>query len=103
MRLRTARYYVGRDRALVVQVDDADGCVCLTDVVDAADTLLDPHRVPQHIVVDHRAAELEVQAFGGSIGAQQYVGLTVAKAALRFVATNGAPPAASGRNLSAAA
>ena len=94
--------YVGLDRAVVVQVDDADCGVGLTDTVDAADPLLDPHRVPRHVVVDHRAAELEVQSLGGGVGAQQDVGLTVAETTLGFVSVNDAPRTVCGRDLSAA-
>ena len=65
--------------------------------------LLDPHRVPRHVVVDHRAAELEVQSLGGGVGAQQDVGLTVAETTLGFVSANDAPRTVRGRDLPAAA
>ena len=94
--------YVGLDGAVVVQVDDTDGGVGLADTVDATDALLDPHRVPRHVVVDHRAAELEVQSLGGGVGAQQDVGLTVAETTLGFVSTNDAPGTVRGRDLPAA-
>ncbi len=34
-----------------------------------SDALLDLHRVPGHVVVDERSAELEVESFGGGLGA----------------------------------
>jgi hypothetical protein len=48
---------VGLDRVRVVQVDDPDHRMPLPEPVDAPDALLDPHRVPGHVVVDERAAE----------------------------------------------
>ena len=41
--------YVGFHGALVVEVDDTDGGVGLTDPIDATDALLDPHGVPRHV------------------------------------------------------
>ena len=36
--------------------------------MDAPHALLKPGRVPRHVVVDHDPAELQVDAFGGSVG-----------------------------------
>ena len=63
-----------------MQVHDADGGVALADQIDATDALLDAHRAPRHVVVDERAAELEVQPLGCGVGAQQQVGVAVAVA-----------------------
>ena len=62
---------VGLDRVLVGQVDHADLGVLLADPVDAADPLLDLHRVPGQVVIDQQPAELEVQALGGRVGADE--------------------------------
>ena len=76
----------------------------LAEPVDAPDPLLHPHRVPGHVVVDEGAAELEVEALGGGVGAEQQVGLAEPEPAFRVVPADPAPPpaaAAAGRDLSA--
>ena len=60
MRLRKRAIDVGLNRVLVVQIDDPDIGETLADSIDAPDALFDPHRVPGHIVVHQRAAELEI-------------------------------------------
>ena len=55
------------DRALVMQIDDSNRIVPLTEAIDTADALLHPHRVPRHIVVNQGAAELEVQTGVGLV------------------------------------
>jgi hypothetical protein len=62
---------VSLDRILIGEVDDTDDRVSLADAVDAADPLLDLHRVPRQVEVDHHAARLEVQALGRGVGADQ--------------------------------
>ena len=62
--------YALLDRSLDRQVDDRDG-MALPDPVDAADALLDAHRVPRQVVVDHRVAELEVAALAAGLGGDQ--------------------------------
>jgi hypothetical protein len=42
----------------------------LTETVNTADPLLNPHWIPRHVVINERSAELEVQAFGGGVSAQ---------------------------------
>ena len=42
----------------------------LAVAVDAAHALLKARRVPRHVVIDHEPAELEVDAFGGGVGAE---------------------------------
>ncbi len=74
------------DRAFVVEVDDANLGVLLAETVNAADALLHAHGIPRHVVIDERAAELEIKALGGGIGAKQHVGLAVAEAAFGFLA-----------------
>ena len=44
------------------------------DTVDATDTLLDAHGIPRDVEIDHRAAELQVAAFPGSLGGEQHLG-----------------------------
>jgi hypothetical protein len=78
-------------RAFVVQIDDANLRVLLAKTVNTADALLDAHGVPRHVVIDERAAKLEVQTFGGGVGAKQHVGLAGAELALGLLAGNGAP------------
>ena len=51
------------------EVDDLHGVVLLPVAVDSAHTLLEAGRVPRNVEVDHDPAELEVDAFRGSIGA----------------------------------
>jgi hypothetical protein len=46
--------------------------VRLPDPVDPPHPLLDPHRVPGEVVVDHHVAELEVATLAGRLGAQQH-------------------------------
>ena len=75
----------------------------LPEAVDAPDPLLDPHRVPRHVVVDQGAAELEVQSLRGGVRAQQQVGLALPEAALDLVAADCAPSAAGGSDLAPAA
>src|SRR6516162_5606949 len=45
----------------------------LTDAIDAADALLEPHRIPRQLEIDDKAAVLvKVEALGGGIGREQY-------------------------------
>ena len=55
--------FVDRDR--VDEVDHDNRLLDLSDPVNAADSLLDLHRVPRQVVVDDRRTELEVQALAG--------------------------------------
>ena len=44
----------------------------LADSVDAADALLEPHRIPRELKIDQQpAAAMQVQAFGAGIGGEQ--------------------------------
>ena len=70
----------------VVEVHDPDGLELLPKAVNAANPLLHPHRVPRHVVVHERAAELEVEALGGCVRAQQYVPGAGAKESLHLIA-----------------
>lgn len=45
----------------------------LTDAMDAAEPLLDLHRVPRHVEVDHRVAELQVASFAPGLAAEQHI------------------------------
>jgi hypothetical protein len=74
-----------------VQIDDLDGLMPLPEPTDTADPLFDPHRVPRHVVVDDRAADLEVQTLRRGIGAKQALGLAVAEAALDHLARHCSP------------
>ena len=40
----------------------------LADAVDAAESLLDPVRVPRQVVVDHQVRALQVEALAGGVG-----------------------------------
>src|SRR6185437_429801 len=62
---------VGLDGPWRVEVEDADLLLLLADPVDAADPLLDLHRVPGQVVVHHSRAELEVQSFAGHPASQE--------------------------------
>ena len=64
---------VGIDGARRDEVDDRHGLALLAVAVDAADALLDPHRVPRQVVVDEEVAELEVEALAADFGRQQHV------------------------------
>ena len=75
--------------------------VSLTQSVDSTDSLLHSHRVPGHVVVHERAAELEVQALGGRLGAEQDIGFTLSESPLRLVAADRPPESASVRHLAA--
>ena len=51
------------DRSLRGEVDDVR-LACLSDAMDASDTLLDHHGVPWQLVVHQHVAELEVESLG---------------------------------------
>ena len=53
----------------------------LAQAVDAADALFDAHGVPRHVVIDQRAAELEIQPLRRCVGAEQKVGFAFVKPA----------------------
>src|SRR5581483_10792514 len=55
------------DRVLGAEVEDPD-LRLLADPVDAAHALLEPHRVPGQVVVDHQVAELEVDPLARRLG-----------------------------------
>jgi hypothetical protein len=44
----------------------------LADAMDAAETLLEPIRIPGQIVIDHQVGALKVDALAGRIGRQQH-------------------------------
>ena len=44
----------------------------LTYAMDAAEALFEPIGVPGQVVVDHQMCALEVDAFAGGVGSQQY-------------------------------
>ena len=46
--------------------------VLLADPVQPAEPLLDLHRVPRQIQIDHDVAELQVAALAGGLGGQQH-------------------------------
>jgi hypothetical protein len=60
------------DAAREAEVEDVH-LTCLADAVHAADALLDRHRVPGEIVVDHRPAELEIAALAADLTRQQHL------------------------------
>ena len=95
--------YIRLYRVLVVQVDDADFRIYLPQAVDAADALLDAHRIPGHIVVDQGAAELEVQALGRRIRTNHDLGEAIAKALLGGFPGDDLPVAGRGPDFTAAA
>ena len=49
----------------------------LADAVHASHALLDRHRVPREVVVDHGAAELEVAALAADLARQQDLGVSL--------------------------
>src|SRR5690606_13710793 len=83
--------HIRLDGAAVMQIHDPDRGVLLSQAVDAADALLDPHRVPRHVVVHHGAAELEVQALCGGIGTEEDLGPPLAEATLHVITRHGPP------------
>ena len=67
-----------RTRPSRVLVDDEvedEAVLLLAVAVDAAHALLQPHRVPGDVVVDHQPAELQVDAFARGLGGHQHLGL----------------------------
>src|SRR5262249_15654968 len=44
----------------------------LADSIDASDALLDRHRIPGHVEIDQRVAELDVAAFAARFSAKQH-------------------------------
>ena len=79
----------------------------LADAIDAADALLDRHRIPRHVEIDQRVAELDVAAFAARLGAKQHRHLVAergdggvlvgAAQARRRSARTPSPPASAGR------
>ena len=61
--------YSGLDGVIVLKVHDPNLWVLLSDAINSSDSLFNPHRVPRQVIVDERPTELEVQAFGGGVGA----------------------------------
>src|SRR6185503_6273141 len=61
-------------RAARDQVEDKH-LALLADAIDTADALLDRHRVPGHVEVDQRVAELDVAPLAARLGAQQNGGM----------------------------
>src|SRR3712207_9226669 len=59
------------DRGGHDQVENLDVRRLLAVTVDTADPLLDTHRVPRQVVVEHRRAELEVEALRAHLRRQQ--------------------------------
>lgn len=49
-----------------------DDVVLLTDPVDAAEALLDLHRIPRQVHVHHRMAELQIAPLARGLGAEQH-------------------------------
>ena len=56
------------DGSARVQIRDEHLVARLRQPVDAADALLDAHRVPRQVVVEHAVAELEVLSLGAGVG-----------------------------------
>ena len=54
-------------------VEDVDDLGLLAVAVEPADPLLDAHRVPRQVVVDHHVDELEVEALARDLGADEDV------------------------------
>ena len=54
------------------EVED-EAVLLLAVAVDAAHALLEPHRIPRDVVVDHEPAELEVDAFAGGLGGDKHL------------------------------
>ena len=50
----------------------------LSQAVDAADPLLDLHRVPRQVSIDQHTARLKVQALARGVGADENVNLSLA-------------------------
>src|SRR5262249_10760858 len=44
----------------------------LTNAIDASDALLDGHRIPRHVEIDQRIAELYVAALAARFGAKEH-------------------------------
>jgi hypothetical protein len=55
------------------EVED-EAVLLLAVAVDAAHALLQAHRVPGDVVVDHQPAELQVDALAGGLGGDQHLG-----------------------------
>ena len=47
----------------------------LTDAIDAPDALLNLHRVPRQVVIEHDMAELQVQTLAAGVGGDQHLSL----------------------------
>ena len=58
-------------RAAGHQIEHED-LALLADAVDTADALLDRHRIPRHVEIDERVAELDVAPLAAGLGAQQH-------------------------------
>jgi hypothetical protein len=67
--------------------------VLLPDAVDAADALLDLHRIPRQIVIDQEIGSLEIEPLGRGVGADQDVDLTTDEPVLDLVPFDADPVA----------
>ena len=70
---------VGLDRAGRVEIENVDFLLLLPETVDSTDPLLHLHGIPGQVVVDHRRAELEVEALTGHPGRKHDVKVAVAE------------------------
>ena len=61
-------------RASRHQVDDDHWIVLLPVPVDASHPLLEPRRVPGHVVVHHQPAELQIDALARGVGGHKVIG-----------------------------
>jgi hypothetical protein len=57
-------------RSFVPRLCATQSLARLADAINAADTMLDGHRVPRNIVVNKRVAELEIASLPSGLRAQ---------------------------------
>ncbi len=56
----------------IARIDDRHD-VFLADAIETPDALLDTHRIPGQVVIDHRVRELQVPAFAAGLGGDQHL------------------------------
>ena len=64
---------IGINGSFCNDVINIDSLTFLATAVNTTDSLLNPHRVPRQIIVNHHITELVVKAFGTNLRKQQNI------------------------------
>src|SRR5438874_2480263 len=72
--------------AMHMKVNDDDCIRLLSDAVNSPNPLFNPHGIPRKVIVNHDAAELEINPFGCHFGTEQHSVVGCAEAPKQFIA-----------------